>query len=96
MTAPHAQRPVDALGKRLFAALLSGRPTASLRPTPPPRLLHHAPGRRRLKQAASFDKPAVGPDKQAAAYDKLTVGSDMQAAASDKLAAAFDKQPAWV
>jgi hypothetical protein len=42
---------VDTLGKRLHAAFLSGRPTGSLRRTPPPRLLHHAPGRRQMNGA---------------------------------------------
>src|ERR1700704_5482404 len=36
---------VDDLGKRHYAALLSSRPTGSFRATPPPRLLHHVPGR---------------------------------------------------
>jgi hypothetical protein len=36
---------VDTMGKRLQAAFLSGRPTGSLRPTPPPLLLHHVRGR---------------------------------------------------
>ena len=30
--------------KGIYAALLSARPTGSLRATPPPRLLHHVPG----------------------------------------------------
>ena len=36
---------VDDVGKRHYAALLSSRPTGSFRATPPPRLLHHIPGR---------------------------------------------------
>ena len=44
------QRPVDALGKELHAALLSSRPTGSFRATPPPRLLHHAPGRQPVRR----------------------------------------------
>ncbi len=36
---------VDDLGTRDYTALLSARPTGSLRATPPPRLLHHIPGR---------------------------------------------------
>jgi transposase len=39
---------VDTLGKSPQAAFLSGRPTGSLRRTPPHRLLHHPGGRRPL------------------------------------------------
>jgi hypothetical protein len=39
---------VDDVGKRDYAALLSSRPTGSFRATPPPRLLHHIPGRARV------------------------------------------------
>jgi len=47
MTALPAGAAVDDLGKRLQGASLSGRPTAVLRATPRPRLLHHARGRQR-------------------------------------------------
>lgn len=36
---------VDELGKVIYTALPCARPTGSLRATPPPRLLHHLPGR---------------------------------------------------
>ncbi len=52
MTASRVGAAVDALGKRLHAAFLSGRPTGSLRRTPQPRLLHHAPGRQQALSRA--------------------------------------------
>src|SRR5262245_33385557 len=45
MTASPLGAAVDDLGKRLQGASPSGRPTAVLRATPRPRLLHHAQGR---------------------------------------------------
>jgi len=47
---------VDDMGKRDYAALLSSRPTGSFRATPPPRLLHHIPGRQPL---AHRSRPGV-------------------------------------
>jgi len=55
MTAQAGGVAVDSLSKSCPWALHSGRPTASLRATPRPRLLHHAQGRQRKSAGRLVD-----------------------------------------
>src|SRR5262245_47493290 len=92
MTASPLGAAVDDLGKRLQGASLSGRPTAVLRATPRPRLLHHAQGRQPLVREQSEQRRSrLG--NIAAGYLAAIVVADVILVGSLGLFRALEGQP---